>query len=293
MSENDYQIHVKGKFGYRFIDVLTVFSMISKLVVCKKCGIQIKFSETGHRGLGYKVVVTCEKCKPTYINASPVISNHAYDINRRIILAMRLLGVGLNGIIKFCAFMDLPRPIFQSFYDKLVKNISVATATVREKCIKKAAVEKKKMNEEKGITDGITVSGDGTWRKRGFSSLYGITTLIGQFTGKILDINVKSKYCKSCEIWKEKEGTTEYEEWIKSHNDECNINHVGSAGKMEVDAIVKVFSRSELLHGLKYYNYIGDGDSKTFKSVTDARPYKDLVVRKKECIDHVQKRMGR
>lgn len=291
MSENAYDIHVNGTFGYRFIDFLTVFSMISELVICKKCGTNIKFSETGQRGLGFKIVVACEKCEPTYINTSPLIG-HGYDINRRIILAMRLLGIGLNGIIKFCAFMDLPRPIFQSFYDKLVKTISIATAAIRENSSKRAAVEEKKMSEEKGMIAGITVSGDGTWRKRGFLSLYGITTLIGWLTGKIIDINVKCKYCKSCEFWKDKEGTAEYEEWAESHKDKCDMNHEGSAGKMEVDAIVEMFSRSESLHGLKYSNYVGDGDSKTFKGITDARPYEDLVVRKKECIDHVQKRMG-
>lgn len=188
--------------------------------------------------------------------------------------------------------MDLPRPIFQSFYDKLIKTISIATAAVRENSSKKAAVEEKEMSKEKGMIDGITISGDGTWRKRGFLSLYGITTLIEWLTGKIIDINVKCKYCKSCEFRKERIGTTEYEEWAESHKDKCNTNHEGSAGKMEVDAIVEMFSRSESLHGLKYCNYVGDGDSKTFKGITDAQPYKDLVVRKKECIDHVQKRMG-
>lgn len=61
---------------------------------------------------------------------------------------------------------------------------------------------------------------------------------------------------------------------------------------MEVDAIVEMFSRSEILHGLKYCQYIGDGDSKTFKGITDAQPYADIIVLKKECIEHVQKRMS-
>lgn len=29
-------------------------------------------------------------------------------------------------------------------------------------------------------------------------------------TGKIIDINIKSKYCKSCEYWKGKEDTKEW-----------------------------------------------------------------------------------
>ncbi|KYN19882.1 hypothetical protein ALC57_07775 [Trachymyrmex cornetzi] len=44
---------------------------------------------------------------------------------------MRLLGIDINGIKKFCAFMDLPKPVFQVTYDKIVSNIAIATACVR------------------------------------------------------------------------------------------------------------------------------------------------------------------
>jgi len=117
-------------------------------------------------------------------------------------------------------------------------------------------------------------------------------SLIGWFTGKIVDVEVKSKYCKVCEHWKSKSGTHEYEEWHETHADVCQANHEGSSGKMEVDAVIEMFKRSGTLHGLKYANYIGNGDSKTFKSVMDAKPYENFVIQKKECIDHVQKRIG-
>ncbi|XP_029168072.1 uncharacterized protein LOC114938336 [Nylanderia fulva] len=61
---------------------------------------------------------------------------------------------------------------------------------------------------------------------------------------------------------------------------------------MEVDAVIEMFQRSNSLHNLKYANYVGDGDSKTFKGIMDSEPYADFTVMKKECIDHVQKRMG-
>lgn len=96
--------------------------------------------------------------------------------------------------------MDLPRPIFQSFYDKIVQKITVGAEAVCQLSIKNAAREKKEKNDEKVANiNGITVSGDGSWRKRGFSSLFGHVSLIGWFTGKVVDVLVKSKYCKSCE----------------------------------------------------------------------------------------------
>jgi len=57
---------------------------------------------------------------------------------------------------------------------------------------------------------------------------------------------------------------------------------------MEVDAAIEMFSRFENLRNVKYVNYIGDRDSKTFKGI-DAEPYKVVTTCKKECIDQVQK----
>ncbi|KAL1512702.1 hypothetical protein ABEB36_002249 [Hypothenemus hampei] len=80
---------------------------------------------------------------------------------------------------------------------------------------------------------------------------------------------------------------------LLEHKDICSINHKGSAGKMKVDAVKEMFTRSVVKHGVKYARYIGDGDSKTFKGILDVNPYGgDLLVEKKECVGHVQKRMG-
>ncbi|CAK9813129.1 Transposable element Tcb2 transposase [Anthophora plagiata] len=96
--------------------------------------------------------------------------------------------------------------------------------------------------------------------------------------------NVLSLMNKACEFWKNFEGTEEYDEWENKHSDKCFANHNGSAGKMEVDSIVEMFKRSESLYNVRYDNYIGDGDSKTYKGIVDSNPYQDLVVKKKECI---------
>ena len=49
--------------------------------------------------------------------------------------------------------MDLSHPIFQPFYDKVVKNISVATAAVYKMSMKKAAIKEKQMYKEKRQID--------------------------------------------------------------------------------------------------------------------------------------------
>lgn len=201
-SEDLYDIEVNPAFGYRIINFIAVFSAISDVVVCKICQSKVKFTESSKRGLGFKLVVSCEKCEKTEILSCPLVEK-GYEINRRIIIAMRLLGVGWHGIRKFCAFMELPRTTFHSFYDKVVKRMNTATNLVCQNSMMRAAEEEKTISIENG-ENGIVVSGDGSWRKRGFTSLYGLVTLIGYNFGKIVDCVVKSKYCKACEHWSKK-----------------------------------------------------------------------------------------
>ena len=205
---------------------------------------------------------------------------------------MRLIGIGRQGITKFCAFMCFPKPVFQKPYDAILQSIVTAMEAVKSKCLQKAAEEEKQICSEKGQLEGLTVSGDGSWRKGGFTSLDGFASLIGWYSGKVIDICVKSKYCKMCEHWNKKTDTAEYEEWYALHEERCHANHNGSAGKMEPDAIVEMFSRSESLYNIRYTFYIGDSDSKAHKSIQDAKPYGDFPIIKKECIGHIQKRLG-
>lgn len=151
-SENFKDVAVDNAFGYRLINFVAVMTAISEYVVCKTCGTNIKFSESSKRGLGFKIIVSCEQCVRKEISIYPFINN-GYEINKRICLAMRLLGIGLQGIKKFCAFMDMPNPIFHSFYDSLVNTISLATEAVRTVSVKNAARQEKVKSIEEGQTE--------------------------------------------------------------------------------------------------------------------------------------------
>ena len=48
--------------------------------------------------------------------------------------------------------------------------------------------------EDDSVYD-IGISADGTWRRRGFLSAYGVVSGISLITGKVLDIEVMSKEC--------------------------------------------------------------------------------------------------
>ncbi|KMQ84720.1 hypothetical protein RF55_17253 [Lasius niger] len=208
---------------------------------------------------------------------------------------MRLIGVGLQGINNFCGLMDLGAGFNISTYYNCIDNIKVAVDAVFKVVLNKAAGEEKDKNKEAGnIENELCISGDGSWSKRGFTSRLGIVSLIGKYSNKILDVVVKSSFCKACVMWKGNTNTVEYEAFYDAHNENCMANHEESAGKMEVDGVLEMFLRSEDLHNARYRYYIGDGDTKTFKALLDKQPYgEEFIVKRKECVLHVKKRMYR
>lgn len=46
-----------------------------------------------------------------------------------------------------------------------------------------------------------------TWRKRGFSSSYGVVTALSTITGKTLDCEVMAKDRRESKLWRGKEGS--------------------------------------------------------------------------------------
>ncbi|GFV40936.1 uncharacterized protein TNCV_2665271 [Trichonephila clavipes] len=136
----------------------------------------------------------------------------------------------------------------------------------------------------------IFVSGDGTWKTRGHTSRIGVCSVIGDVTGKVIDVAVLSSYCKEgCEKWRGPKSGHSYQEWKLKHQPHCVKNHIGSSSKMEVDGMKKIFQISVPQRNAKYIKYISDGDTKTFPELQRTAPYS---IEKVECVGHIQKRMG-
>lgn len=60
---------------------------------------------------------------------------------------------------------------------------------------------------------------------------------------------------------------------------------------MEPEGAERIFQRSVKLHNLRYTEFYGDGDSKSFSRVKGVYEDADVEMEKKECIGHVQKRV--
>lgn len=208
--EEDLQKH------YRIIDFILVFSTISTLVKCVKCDGKVSFQSCKKEGLGFNIKVKCENCEqPCYVPSSERINSGVYDVNFRFAFVMRVLGLGLAGCNKFCGLMDLTsnflsKPSYNLYMHKMCENIKNVASTFFASAVKEEKESICKANNLQDTSE-LTVSGDGTWKKRGFSSLFGVASLIGYYTGKVIDILVKSSYCHDCKTWESKLDTAEYE----------------------------------------------------------------------------------
>ena len=134
-NTEDLDVNVNPSFNYCIIQFTAVFFQLQQLLKCKDCNGEVFFSKNGQRGLGFKLSVK-SKCNETLISSSPFIDK-AFEINRRLVLAMRILGVGFEGIRNFCGLMDLGQGICNSTYYSIVNHVENAAETVSKIFFKK------------------------------------------------------------------------------------------------------------------------------------------------------------
>ena len=199
---------------------------------------------------------------------------------------------------RFCGFLNLLSPMQVGVFNETQKNIAKAYNVVATESMIAAADQLKENVDDQGISD-ITASCNGTWQKRGHSLLNGIVTVISSSSNKCIDYRIMTKTCKACQSWGRRKDTEEYKKFIANHD--CDINHEGLSGAMEATGLVECFMSSVQDQKLRYINYIGDGDSKSYSDIVAKDPYNGKCVGhiqmenyngKLECVGHIQKRVG-
>jgi hypothetical protein len=182
--------------------------------------------------------------------------------------------------------MDMPPPMTNKNYNRTVKTLVTKIKSVAEETMTDAADEIRGTSD---LTD-TSISCDGSWQRRGYSSLSGVVTVISMINGKVLDAEPLCKFCKACNSMEHlrKTNPEAYDQWKLKHA--CTLNYSGSSSGMEVVGAKAMLGRSIATRQLRYTCYYGDGDSKAFKSIEDI--YGDDKVIKMECVGHVQKRVG-
>ncbi|GFS60275.1 uncharacterized protein TNCV_2827531 [Trichonephila clavipes] len=219
-------------------------------VHCKICnsGLDMQVLK-GKSGLAITFVLKCFACpyRVEFSSSNFHEGTQIATINTRFVYAMRSIGKGAEAGRMFCGD-------------------SIQNAAKEAIC-------------EKEGNKNIAVAVDGTWQKRGYTSLNGVVTVTSIDTGKVIDVDILSKYC-ACKN-------------LPFHEKDCKRNYVGSSGVMEIQGASKIFQRSLSLHNARYNTYLGDGDCKAFDAVRKKNIYgNEYPIEKLECIGHVMKRMG-
>ncbi|GFX75729.1 uncharacterized protein TNCV_2237021 [Trichonephila clavipes] len=256
-----------------------VFSEAVKWLQCGATGLNLSCEENCSGGAA-DLDIICDICSYSYNFCSSkkckaeIGKPSTYEVNTRLVYAMRCIGKGAEAARMFCGIMNLPPPPTKSSkYNKMLLGTTKDVCDATMKDAVKEAVE-----ENQNIRD-IPVVVDGTWQKRGYSSMNGVVTVTSVDTGKVIDTEILSKHC----VCKDK----------KKHGPVCKKNFNGYSGRMEVDGTLSIFQRSVQRYDVSYTKYLGDGDSKAFDNIVKNEVYGDnCTITKLECIGHVMKRMG-
>lgn len=287
--------------GFALIDVEILDVVFSQSAVCKVCKQgTLCLKERKKEGVARKLSLSCDSCGFTKNFATSKKCTEdstnrgtpgpkVYEANYRFVLGMRIIGKGLSGMNMFCGILNMPHAMKQSCYESIMEKLETASKHVANSSMKVAAQE---VNPSPDAIVDTKCMFDGTWQKRGFSSLIGGVSCISADTGKVIDVEILRKSCKGCQSINKLDVDSQKSENLKAlHN--CSKNYEGSSPSMEVVGVRRMFNRSIAEKKLRYTHYIGDGDSKTYETVSKEKPYgEDIHISKLECVGHVQKRVG-
>ncbi|GFU57733.1 retrovirus-related Pol polyprotein from transposon RE1 [Trichonephila clavipes] len=101
--------------------------------------------------------------------------------------------VSMGGFITFIDETPISSRTFKQ------KSVSLSTMEA-DKEVAEASMQSAAL-EEVTLTNfsDIIISGDGTWKTRGYFSRVGVCAVIGDKTGKCIDAEVMSSFCKGCD----------------------------------------------------------------------------------------------
>ena len=134
------------------------------------------------KGLASFLMIKCTLCPfmhSVYTSKGAKDNEQLKEVNIRSVYATRRVGVGHKGLQKFCETMNMPPPVAVKSYNKLADKLGHAAEKVSKVSMLDAAMS---IKQTEGTEIGISF--DGTWQRRGHSSLNSVGTAISVSTGK-------------------------------------------------------------------------------------------------------------
>lgn len=255
----------------------------------------MNFSGETRKGLASIYDIECSNCGTKKgISSDNYKNKRQSNVNQAAAIGIVSIGSGLYNLQEFCAHLNIPTMCYQTFYtiDKKFQGDWWDLAKkLQEESLDEEIQLAARLNEIDSSGNAlIPVKCDGSWQTRSFGtnyrSLAGSAVIIGVRTNKIIYMDVKNKYCHVCKIAQSKH--------TPPNVHKCNANYTGPSTGMENAIIVEGFKYCAE-KGARFHQFIGDGDSSTYKTLKDLRLYKNPVVfiDKFDCCNHLDKNYGK
>jgi hypothetical protein len=299
--------------GNRMIDLDNLLQFVEGSP-CTDCleigGVQLKENKSGIASI---LTFQCRNCgHERFLHTSKdhtYEGSRFYENNTRLVAGTMAIGKNYESISKLLAYLNLPGLMSYRFWRQYVNHLDHEMKEAADASMIEAADEEREVARRErllsnpqddlvleGNIEDIMTSCDGTWQRRGFSSHNGVCTVLTGNGRKVVDVDIRTDFCLLCSQQRKKLNDVQFQQWVTRHqqNNECHRNHTGSAGSMEPQGMLDIFRRSVATRKLRYVHFLGDGDSKTFKCISEAQPpiYPGITIDKLECTGHVQKRAG-
>ena len=292
-----------GAPSYGIVDIQCLNDMLreapSSCPVCESSDRFFKHSSGNDNGMAMRLYLICKDCNEvlnTGHSSRRIEGGHSqFDVNRRVVFAMRAIGCSFSELNRLSVYMNMPSAMHHSTHIATVKNIET---DLEDNIVEILRFYGKAVHKAHAGETDICVSFDGAWQKRFRGSKIGVGFVIDTLTGLVIDFDVLSTHCYGCRFAPskddtEEDGSSSYEKWLAEHDPICSNNFDGSPQAMEQQLGIYIWERSEELHKLRYTEYLGDGDTHTCDKLNDLHVYgPDVQILKKDCINHVSKRMG-
>ena len=216
--------------GFRLLHLQSIARWISQAAVCSTCkSVRLILQESimNRQGFHIPMELVCSSCSTSTVLPTPTLSGKKVpEVNKRAVLAFRVIGAGQKKMEQFCAVMNMPPPLHHRSYGKHIAEVHRAVTTVADKETKQAAVRLsehlRSLDDE--LEDGpldVTFSADGSWATRGFTPLHGLVFAISQDTGEVLDYTLMSRHCSTCNYYRRIPDEDEFAKWKDQHEEKC------------------------------------------------------------------------
>ncbi|CAF1475225.1 unnamed protein product, partial [Rotaria sordida] len=219
-------------------------------------------------GLFHHNILRCTKCgNETPLTNFPVIhpiKTTQQEPNKRLTLAAATTGVGYRATKSIMSTLSLSIQSERTFLKQLHKFYDDMYSYAQQHFTSIIDKIKRRSKQEKIID--ITVSIDGTWKRRGHVSNYGLVFVIDVHSGLCIDFEVMSLFCEACTRKRSILSETKFRKWYKKHQPFCSKNYDGTSKSMEKEGVIKLFQRS-LINGLRYKHMVCDGDASAYEAI--------------------------